>query len=197
MFDRWGAFVVRRAWWVIGGWLVGALLVIGLLPGLSDITSGDQGSFLPDSYESVQAIDLARTAFPEQATSTAIVVVTRSDGGELTQADQDRVGALSTAIAGAHIAGLGQPVTGPQAVAPNKLVQLINVPVTAATTDAQGQMDAVQHTRDTIRADLEGSGLTAGVAGTVAQLVDNNDTFNTAFTVVGSATFLLIIVLIL
>ena len=132
MFDRWGRFVVRRAWWVIGGWLVGAFLIIGLLPSLADITSGDQGSFLPDSYESVQAIDLAKTAFPEQATSTAIVVVKRTDDAPLTAADQARVGPLATAIADAHIAGIGRPLTGPQAVAPNKLVQLINIPVTAA-----------------------------------------------------------------
>jgi RND superfamily putative drug exporter len=197
MFDRWGRFVVRRAWWVIGGWLVGAFLIIGLLPSLSDITSGDQGSFLPDSYESVQAINLAKTAFPEQATSTAIVVAKRSDGGPLTAADQARVGSLATAIAGAHIAGIGQPLTGPQAVAPNKLVQLIAVPVTAALTDNQGQMDAVKKTRDAIKTNLAGTGLSAGVAGQVAQFVDNNDTFNTAFTVVGTATFALIIVLML
>jgi RND superfamily putative drug exporter len=197
MFDKWGRFVVRRAWWVIGGWLVGAFLVIGLLPSLSDITSGDQGSFLPDSYESVQAINLAKTAFPEQATSTAIVVVKRSDGGPLTAADQARVGTLATAISGAHIAGTGQPLTGPQAVAPNKLVQLITVPITAPLTDSQGQMDAVKKTRDTIKTNLVGTGLSAGVAGQVAQLVDNNDTFNTALTVVGTATFALIIVLIL
>ena len=144
MFDRWGRFVVRRAWWVIGVWLVGAFLVIGLLPSLSDITSGDQGSFLPDSYESVQAINMAKTAFPEQATSTAIVVVKRSDGGPLTAADQGRVGLLATAIAGAHIAGAGQPLTGPRAVAPNKLVQLINVLITATITDVQGRIDAVK-----------------------------------------------------
>ena len=197
MFDRWGRFVVRRAWWVIGGWLIGAFLIIGLLPSLSDITSGDQGSFLPDSYESVQAIDLAKTAFPEHSTSTAIVVVKRSDGGALTESDQAKVGTLATAIAGARIAGIGQPLTGPQAVAPNKLVQLINVPVTAAATDSQGQMDAVTKTRDVIKTNLSGTGLSAGVAGTVAQVVDNNDTFNTAFTVVGTATFALIIVLIL
>jgi RND superfamily putative drug exporter len=197
MFDKWARFVVRRAWWVIGGWLVGAFLIIGLLPSLSDITSADQGSFLPNSYESVQAIDLAKTAFPEQATSTAIVVVKRSDGGALTAADQARVGSLATAIAGAHIAGIGQPLTGPQAVAPNKLVQLINVPVTAALTDNQGQMDAVTKTRDAIKTNLAGTALSAGVAGQVAQFVDNNDTFNTAFTVVGTATFVLIIVLIL
>jgi RND superfamily putative drug exporter len=197
MFDRWGRFVVRRAWWVIAGWLVGAFLIIGLLPGLSDITSGDQGSFLPASYESVQAIDLAKQAFPEQSTSTAIVVVKRSDGGALTAADQDRIGRLATAIAGAHVPGIGQPLTGPQAVAPNQLVQLINVPITAALTDAQGQLDAVTKTRDVIRTDLAGTGLSAGVAGQIAQVVDNNDTFNTAFTVVGTATFALIIVLIL
>ncbi|MET8150291.1 MMPL family transporter [Actinoplanes sp. NPDC049668] len=197
MFDRWGRFVVRRAWWVIGGWLVGAFLIIGLLPSLADITSGDQGSFLPDSYESVQAIDLARTAFPEQATSTAIVVVKRTDGAPLTAADQARVGPLATAIADARIAGIGQPLTGPQAVAPNKLVQLISVPVTAALTDQQGQMDAVKQTREVIKSDLAGTGLSAGVAGQLAQFVDNNDTFNTAFTVVGTATFALIIVLIL
>ncbi|MFF5233049.1 MMPL family transporter [Dactylosporangium sp. NPDC000521] len=197
MFDRWGTFVVRRAWWVIAGWLVGAALIIGLLPSLSDITSGDQGSFLPGSYESVQAIELARTAFPEQATSTAIVVVKRADGGPLTAADETRVGALATAIDGAHIAGIGTAQTGPQAVAPNRLVQLVTVPITAALTDAQGQLDAVTRTRDVIKADLAGTGLSAGVAGQVAQVADNNDTFNTAFAVVGAATFALIIVLIL
>jgi RND superfamily putative drug exporter len=197
MFDRWGKFVVKRAWWVIAGWLVAAVAVIGLLPSLSDITSGDQGSFLPDKYESVQAINLAKTAFPQQATSNAIVVVKRTDGGPLSAADQDRVGALAAAIGGAHIAGISQPQTGPPAVAPNKLVQLINVPITAALTDSQGQMDAVTKTRDVIKSNLAGSALTAGVAGQVAQVVDNNDTFNTAFTVVGTATFALIIALIL
>jgi len=197
MFDKWGRLVVRRAWWVIGGWLVGALLIIGLLPSLSDITSGDQGSFLPDKYESVQAIDLAKTAFPEQATSSAIVVVKRTDGAALTESDQAKAGALATAIAGAHLPGIGAPLTGPEAVSPNKLVQLINVPITAALTDSQGQMDAVTKTREVIGSTLAGGDLSAGVAGQIAQVVDNNDTFTKAFEVVGAATFLLIIVLIL
>ncbi|BCJ47283.1 putative membrane protein [Actinoplanes ianthinogenes] len=197
MFDRWGRFVVRRAWWVIGGWLIAAGLIIGLLPSLSEITSGDQGSFLPDSYESVQAIDLAKKAFPEQATSTAVVVVKRTDGAALTADDQAKAGALAAAIGDTHIAGIGQPLTGPQAVAPNKLVQLISIPVTAAATDAEGQLNAVKQTRDVIKMQLAGTALSAGVAGQVAQIVDNNDTFTTAFTVVGTATFVLIIVLIL
>ena len=56
MFGRLGRFVVRRAWWVIAGWLVASAAIIGLSPSLSDITSAEQSDFLPDTYESVQAI---------------------------------------------------------------------------------------------------------------------------------------------
>jgi putative drug exporter of the RND superfamily len=196
MFGRWAAFVVRRPWWVIGGWLAGVVLILAFLPSLSDITSADQGSFLPDKYESVQASNLANSAFPQQVTSTAIVVVKRSDGAPLTDADQARVGQLATAINAAHVTDIGTATTGPQAVAPNKSVQLISIPITAAPTDSQGQISAVKHTREVIRANI-GGGLTAGVAGSAAQFLDNNDTFNTALAVVGIATFALIIVLIL
>ena len=197
MFARWGRFVVQHPWWVIGGWLVGVVLAIALLPKLSEVTSADQGSFLPDSYESVQAVNLAKTAYPQQATSTALVVVKRTDGGKLTSDDVDRVGKLADAINAKKITGIGTAVTGENTVAPNRVVQLINVPITAAQTDDQGQMDAVKGTRDAIRSTLTGSDLTAGVAGDAAQFLDNNDTFNTALAVVGIATFALIIILIL
>jgi RND superfamily putative drug exporter len=197
MFGRWGRFVVRRPWWVIGGWLIGAVLIVALLPDLSGITSTDEGSFLPDRYESVQAINLARTAFPEQATSTSIVVVKRIDGGALTAADQSRTGELAAAIAGAHIAGTGEPETGADAVAPDRSIQLITLPITTARNDDQGQLNAIRKVREVIRSQLAGSGLSAGVAGDAATFVDNNDTFNTALAVVGAATFVLIIVLVL
>ncbi len=196
MFGRWARFVVRRPWWVIGGWLVGVVLVLAFLPRLSDITSADQGSFLPDTYESIQASNLANKAFPEQVTSTAVVVVKRADGAALTEADQAKVSQLAAAINAAHVRDIGTAVTGPQAVAPNRSVQLISIPITASTSDNQGQMNAVKHTRDAIRANMP-DGLSAGVAGQAAQFLDNNGTFNTALALVGAATFLLIIVLIL
>jgi RND superfamily putative drug exporter len=182
---------------VISGWLVGVILAIGFLPRLSDITSGDQGSFLPDKYESVQAVNLADSAYPEHATSTALVVVKRTDGAPLTTADQDRIGQLAKAIDAKHVKGIGTAVTGPDSVAPNRSVQLINLPVTVAQTDQQGQLDAVKGTRDVIRDNLAGTDLSAGVAGDAAQFLDNNDTFNKALAIVGIATFALIIILIL
>jgi putative drug exporter of the RND superfamily len=197
VFGRWGRFVVRRPWWVIGGWLAGVVLIIAFLPSLSDITNADQGSFLPDTYESVRAIDLANGAFPKQATSTATVVVKRTDGAPLSDADQKRVGQLATAIAGKHIAGIGDPVTGERSVAPNKSVQLVSIPITVAQTDQNGQLDAVKNIRAAIKDNLAGTTLSAGVAGDAAQFTDNNDSFGKALAIVGLATFALIVILIL
>jgi putative drug exporter of the RND superfamily len=197
VFARWGRFVVQRPWWVIGGWLVGVVLAIAFLPRLSEVTSGDQGSFLPDSYESVQAMDLAESAYPTQATSVALVVVKRSDGAKLTDDDVDSVGELADAINAKKIGGIGTAVTGERSVAPNRNVQLINIPITADFNDQQGQLDAITDTRAAIKDNLGNSGLTAGVAGDAAQFLDNNDTFNKALAIVGIATFALIIILIL
>jgi RND superfamily putative drug exporter len=180
---------------VIAGWLVGVVLIIGFLPSLADITSADQGSFLPDKYESVQALNLAESAFPERATSTAVVVVKRADGAALAAADEARVGRLAAAIGARHVHGIGTPVSGPQLVAPNKSVELINLPITLSQNDNQGQLDAVAAVRDVIKPELQGSGLSAGVAGDAAQFADNNDTFNKTLALVGAVTFLLIIVL--
>jgi putative drug exporter of the RND superfamily len=198
VFARWGRFVVHRPWWVIGGWLVGVVLCLAFLPRLSEVTSGDQGSFLPDKYESVQALNLAEQAYPQQADSSALVVVKRTDGATLTDADTQRVNQLVTAINAKKIKGIGTAsFSAERSVAPNKKVALVNIPVTAEMTDQQGQMDAITDTRAVIKDNVGGSGLTAGVAGDAAQFLDNNDTFNKALAIVGIATFALIIILIL
>ncbi len=197
MFGRLGAFVVRRAWWVIGGWLVVAFGIIATAPSLADITSADQGSFLPKEYESLQAIELGQTAFPRQTTSTAIIVVKRADGQALTAADEAKVGQAAQELLGKNIPTTSGYLTGPPAVAPDKSIQIINVGLQAKTPDDPALLDAVRQIRADLGPALAGSGLTAGVAGDVATFVDNEKTFNSAFAIVGLATVVLIIGLIL
>jgi putative drug exporter of the RND superfamily len=198
MFARWGRVVVNRPWWVIGGWLVGVVLSVALLPGLGDITNSDQGAFLPDTYESVQATNLAKSAFPQVSDSTALVVVKRADGAALTDADAAKVEALARTLGDKHIPGTAAPAEqGGVVLAPNRRVDLVSLPITAAFNDQQGQTDAIKQTRTVVADTLAGSGLTARVGGDAAQGVDNNDTFTKALAVVGLATFALIIVLIL
>jgi RND superfamily putative drug exporter len=197
MFGSLGEFVVRRAWWVIGGWLAVAIAIIATAPSLTEITSSDQGSFLPQEYESVQAIDIAKKAFPQQTTSTAIIVVKRSDGQPLTTTDQAKVDQTAQALLAKNIPHTSGWVTGPPAVAPDKSIQIINVGLQADKPDDPALLDAVRQMRTDLGIALAGTGLTAGVAGDVASFVDNQDTFNSAFAIVGTATIVLIIGLIL
>jgi RND superfamily putative drug exporter len=73
----------------------------------------------------------------------------------------------------------------------------VNVGLDAAAPDDPALLDAVRDMRAAIGPELAGSGLSAGVAGDVASFVDNEDTFDKAFAVVGIATIILIIGLIL
>jgi putative drug exporter of the RND superfamily len=171
--------------------------VIATAPSLSEITSADQGSFLPRSYESVQALELADKGFPEQAAASATIVVKRSDGAPLSEADQAKVGEVAEALRGRDIPRTAGYQTGPQVVAPDRSIQLINVALDAETPDDPALLDGVREIRTALGPALAGSGLTAGVAGDVAAFVDNEETFNSAFALVGVATLVLIVGLIL
>ncbi|MFE9958152.1 MMPL family transporter [Micromonospora sp. NPDC005299] len=197
MFERLGRFVVGKAWWVIAGWVIAAAAIILTTPSLSDITSADQESFLPRSYESVQATELGQKAFPQQAAATATIVVKRADGQKLTPADEAKVGQVAQSLKARNIPKTSGYLTGPPAVAPDKSVQVVNVGLEATAPDDPALLKAVRDLRAALGPELAGSGLTAGVAGDVASFVDNEDTFNSAFAVVGVATIILIIGLIL
>jgi RND superfamily putative drug exporter len=197
MFRRWGSFVVRRAWWVIGAWILAAAGIIATAPSLSDITSADQGSFLPESYESIQALKIAEQSFPQQASASAMIVVKRSDGGPLTPDDEAKIGQLAQALQAKNIETTTGYQTGPQAVAGDRSIQVVNVGLDAATPDDPALLKAIRDIRAAIGPELSGSGLSGAVAGDVASFVDNEDAFNSAFAIVGISTIVLIIGLIL
>ncbi|HEU5161409.1 MAG TPA: MMPL family transporter [Streptosporangiaceae bacterium] len=199
MFGRLGRTVVRHPWWTIVAWLVAAIAIIAFSPKISEITKADQGSFLPSKYESVQAIEVAKKAYPDrdENTQSALVVVKRSDGRPLTQADSAKVGQVAQGLRDEHIATVTNVLSGPGTVAPNRSVQLINVTLQGKAQDDQALTEAVRDIRAALPGQLQGSGLTALVGGDVAGFADNEDSFETALQVVGIATFILIIGLIL
>ena len=65
MFKRFGRYIVHNPWKVIAVWLV---LLVGsfFAPSLADQVSTDQASFLPSSYESVQAQQVSERAFGQK-----------------------------------------------------------------------------------------------------------------------------------
>ncbi len=82
MFTKFGRAIVLNPWKVITVWLV---LLVGsfFAPRLADQVSTDQASFLPSSYESVQAQQLADRALGQGAGASTTIVVKRVDGQPL------------------------------------------------------------------------------------------------------------------
>jgi RND superfamily putative drug exporter len=186
--------VVRRPWLTILVWVVAAVMIAVFAPTLR--TSSEQSSFLPDSYESIQAMNLAQRAFAgnQQGGPTGVLVVERADTAPLTAADKARVGQLAEDLAARRIQRVASVVTSPQAVAPNNQVQLVNIAFTGGAEDP-ATIRAVKDLRAAVSSQLAGTGLRAGLAGEVASVADSQEVFDTAEQLVFLATIVLIILL--
>lgn len=195
MFERLARFVVYNPWKVIAAWVLVTIAIVAFAPTLADVTNRDQTDFLPNSYESVQALQLGEKAFGRANDSSATVVVKRTDEQPLSVADQAKVGEIAQQVEGARIERVTRVVTGPQALSPNKKVQLVSVGLEGIGDDPK-LADAVKKIREVARPVVGGTGLAMAVTGDVAMFVDNESAFNNAFVIVGIATVLLIIILL-
>lgn len=194
MFYRLGRSVVRHPWRVIGAWVVVAIAVIGLAPKLA--TTSNEASFLPKHYQSVEAQDLQQRAFPTASAPAAVVVFERADGKPLTAGDSAKVAGISSQLASKRIPTLGAVVTGRPS--PNRLVQTIDVQMPNASGQlSNAQVDAVKTLRGDVSSMVSGTDMQAGVTGTAAQFVDQQQSGNTANKVVALGTVAVILLLLL
>ncbi|MFD3747231.1 MMPL family transporter [Nocardia sp. NPDC058633] len=194
MFARLGRVVVHHPWKVIGLWVLAIVAVLSTAPTLTATT--DQSEFLPSHYESIQAMKLQERAFPQHAAPAALIVVVRADGAALTDDDSATVTAAAAALTARDIEG----VTGLQVTPPseNRLVQVVAVQMTKLTDAAdKTQGEAVQSLREHLREQVRDTGLKAGVTGTAAQTLDQTEEGEKGMAIIGIATIVLILVLLL
>ncbi|MEV5967583.1 MMPL family transporter [Kribbella sp. NPDC051952] len=194
MFARLGSLVVRHPWRTIGAWVVIIVAVVATAPTLTATT--DQSDFLPSHYESIQAAKLQEKAFPNATAPAAIVVFERTDGAALTPADEAAVGTVAQQL---NQAGL-KDVTGVQAVpaSGNRLIQIAAVQMTKVTNPSDTrQSDAVKALRQALQDKVHNTDLKAGVTGSAAQTLDATESSTKGLVIVGVATVLLILVLLL
>jgi RND superfamily putative drug exporter len=196
MFGRLGRWVVYNPWKVILAWLIVAVAIVFFAPTLRDITQTDQSAFLPNSYESVKAQELATQKFQQNTNGTATIVVKRDDGQPLTEADQAKVGDVAQKIQDAKIEHVTGALTGVQTLSQNKQVQLISVGLDKQPYD-EAVLPAVKSIRDVAKPAVAGTGLSLKVTGDAALALDNQGAFDNALVIVGVATVVLIIGLLL
>ncbi|WP_067571140.1 MMPL family transporter [Nocardia acidivorans] len=194
MFSRLGRFVVKQPWLVIGVWLIAIVAIAATAPKLTATT--DQADFLPSHYESIRAMQTQEKAFPNSATPSALIVFERADGAPLTEADAATVQAAATKLTERKIKDVTAIAAMP--VSENKLVDVVAVQMIKVTSpNDTRQTDAVKDLRTALKETVEGSDLKAGVTGQAAQTLDQQDSGNKALAIIGIATIVLILVLLL
>jgi len=197
MFERLGRFVVHNPWKVIAGWVLITIAIVAFAPALGDQVSRDQANFLPSDYESVQATELGQEAFGQTNNGSATVVVKRTDGKPLADPDTAAIAALTAKLAtkGTVDHAIGA-APGQGSPSPDGKVATIEVGFDQPADDPE-LLDSVKQVRSVVDESLPGDALTHAVGGQVAQLLDNQDAFDSALVIVGAATVLLIIGLLL
>jgi putative drug exporter of the RND superfamily len=205
MFGSIGRAVTTRPLTVIVGWLAAAAAVIVFSPRIADVTNADQAAFLPATSESAQAEAIAARAFPEARGATAVIVVKRTDGAALGEADFGAVGGLvqrlnanrPESVRGIAFGRADEPGTvDPRSVAPDRTLALVSVGFTAPAEDERVRQAVLDLRRDT-QAALANSGLSAGMTGQAAVVADNRQAIADAEKIVTWVTLALILVLLL
>jgi RND superfamily putative drug exporter len=197
MLNKLGKFITRNRWWVIGTWIVLAVVITAFAPKLSSVTSTDQTSFLPSKYESVQAQKVGEKAFPQSKDDTEILLVKRSDGSKLTITDQQTIQALADKLQAAKVTRVQavQTSTDTQSVSKDGTAQMVQIRVQGQATGDTKDVALTKAIRDKVKTYVAGTGLTTGLTGNIANNADSNSQFENTTKIVTMATFALIIIL--
>ncbi|WP_255950509.1 MMPL family transporter [Streptomyces odontomachi] len=193
MFQRMGSAVVRHPIWTIVAWVIAAVAIVATAPTLP--SSSDQSSFLPKSYESIQAAGVQSKAFPGAFTPAAIALYQRTDGGKLTKTDLSDIARITSELGKKHIDQVQKVIPGQ----PSKdgkydttLVQMDN-----KKAGQPEQNEAAKTLREDLKDLAKGTDLDVKLGGAAAQALDQEDSSKRGQALIGIGTFGIILITLL
>ncbi|MFJ8476307.1 MMPL family transporter [Kitasatospora sp. NPDC094011] len=194
MFHRLGHFVVRRAWWVIGAWLIAAVAIIGSAPALT--TNTDQAAFLPKHYESIQAADVQQRAFPSDKSPSALLLFERTDGAALDANDQATMDKVTQGLADKKIPLVEQvlPVSDKMgSYSKDHKYAMALVAIDKSKMQQPEYTDAAKKIREDGKELAAGSSLKFQVGGDAATALDQKESSDKAGILIGLGTVVIIL----
>lgn len=192
--EKFANFIVKRRWWIIAVWLLAATLIVSLSPSLSSVESNDQSSFLPKSYESVEAINVAKKISPNSQDGTDIVVFENKSGQALSLADREIISNAVQTLSARHLPHVLSIITSSKQLAPNHKVQLGRITYSGNAQDT-ATIDAVKTVRDGFNTQLKGTDITAATTGGESTSYDTQGQSQRALKIVSVGTLLLVLLL--
>ncbi|MEV0712524.1 MMPL family transporter [Nocardia aurea] len=190
IWDRYAAVVTSRRSWVFLLLLIG--LSAALIGGIGDNdTAGQAPNSLPDASESARAKEAA-ARFPDAGTASAIIVVTRTDDGALTESDRAATVEASTRANVAGAAGR-DPMPPVPSQDGRALLGQVSIPAQLNGSALTDRIDAVR------QAAGEGlpDGLRLQITGGPAFGADISDSFSGANTTLLAVTAIVVAALLI
>src|ERR1019366_5190997 len=191
---KFSEFITKRRWWVLATWLVLAVAIVALSPTLSSVESNDQTNFLPKSYESVKANNIAKRITAYSQNGTDFIVFKNKSGRPLSSADLQSVQSVITAMSAKHLPHVALVSLNAQFLSPDHKVQLGTVIYSGGPND-KATINAVKGVRDSLRSQLVGTDLVANTTGGESIGFDTQDSANRALKIVSIGTLLLVLIL--
>jgi RND superfamily putative drug exporter len=187
-------FIVAKRWWIIGFWILAAILIVSLSPTLSSVESNDQSSFIPKSYESIKALNTAKLISPHSQDASDIIVFTSDDGQPLTASQQQTIANGVQTVASEHLAHIQAVTSSAATIAPNHKAQLGTIVYSGNSQDTD-TINSVATIRTALNKQFNGTSVKAGVTGEEATSYDTQGASTRALKIVGIGTLLLVLVL--
>ncbi|AUG75958.1 multidrug transporter [Kitasatospora sp. MMS16-BH015] len=204
-------YSTRNPWKVILIWVLLGITLTGVSGTLMyRVTQTQTGDFLPRGYDSAAALRIAEERFGVKPDANAVtVLVARTDGAKLGEADQRKIAASAEKLAHQRVvtpklkddapAFLGEDYSQTPSVqslmlAPDGRFQLLSAGLVGNSLDP-----ALQRTfkafRDSARAEFAAQGLRTGFTGGLADSVDAADADEVAGKITGALVMALIVLL--
>ncbi|MFG2226563.1 MMPL family transporter [Streptomyces sp. NPDC048644] len=204
-------YSTRHPWKVIALWAVLGVALSALAPTLiARVTQHQAGDFLPRSYDSAAASQIAEERFGVNPDATTVtVLVARSDGRALSAADQKRVEAEAAKLGQRRVTMPREeddgptfllpdrsqtPRIAPAMTAPDRSFELLSVQLLGNPSD-KGVQGVYRTFRDAARTQFSEAGMRTGFTGGLADTVDTTDAHETAAKVGGALVMGFIVLL--
>ncbi|MGW7411139.1 MMPL family transporter [Streptomyces sp. NPDC054863] len=203
-------YSTRHPWKIIALWAVLGVVFSALAPTLlGRVTQNRTEDFLPRSYDSAAALQIAQEQFGENPDAlTVTVLVARSDGRALGAADRKRIAAEAAKLGQRRVTMPREddmprflvpdrsqtPRIAPSMTAPDRSFALLTVQLAGIPSD-KGVQGVYRTFRDDARTQFAEAGMRTGFTGDLADRVDTTDAHETAAKV-GSTLVMVFIILL-
>jgi RND superfamily putative drug exporter len=191
---RFANFIVKNRWWVIVTWIVAAILIVSLSPSISSVESNDQTGFIPGSYESIKAFNIAKQLPPTSQDAIDLIVFKSKITKTLSPADIQTIESIVRNISAQHLAHILTVTTSLQQLAPNRQVMLGSVIYSGMPAD-KSTYSAVKTVRSSLASQTSNTDLTATMTGQESIYYDTEHQFQRSLEIVTISTLLLVLLL--